>query len=93
MRSYHVRVLILRLLINIEILLINLLKKCRNVKNVHFKKTDPEVKKHVIFTFHDYLSQFTLKMETVQLKGWLSPFWDLEMYDTCMHLYRLFILG
>ena len=44
---------------------------------------------HFMTTFHN----FTLKMETVQLKGWLSPFWDLEMYDTCMHLYRLFILG
>ena len=40
--------------------------KSRNLKNVHFKK-NPKVKKHISFTFHDYLPQFSSEN-----KDWLS---------------------
>ena len=32
--------------------------KCRNLKNVHFEKKGPKVKKHRNFPFRDYLPQF-----------------------------------
>ena len=56
-------------------------KKCHDLKYVHFEKKDPEARKHIFLyvmtTFHNFA---LIKRKLAELKGWLGPFWKIEMF-------------